>query len=53
MTNKDLKEKLDSAETSSEKRGIIESMRNDIVNAAKAQMRFAEQWINNDATLTD
>ena len=53
MTNKDKKEKLDSAETSSEKRGIIESMRNDIVNAAKAQMRFAEQWINNDATLTD
>lgn len=53
MTNKDLKEKLDSTETSSEKRGIIESMRNDIVNAAKAQMRFAEQWINNDATLTD
>ena len=53
MTNKDLKAKLDSAETSSEKRGIIESMRNDIVNAAKAQMRFAEQWINNDATLTD
>ena len=33
---------------SSEKRGIIESMRNDIVNAAKAQMRFAEQWINNE-----
>jgi len=28
-------------------------MRNDIVNAAKAQMRFAEQWIDNDATLTD
>ena len=53
MTNKKKKEKLDSAETSSEKRGIIESMRNDIVNAAKAQMRFAEQWINNDATLTD
>lgn len=53
MTNKDLKEKLDSAETSSEKGEIIESMRDDIVNAAKTQMRFAEQWINNDATLTD
>lgn len=53
MTNKDLKEKLDSAETSSEKRGIIESMHDDIVNTAKAQMQFAKQWINNDATLTD
>lgn len=38
MTNKDLKEKLDSAETSSEKGEIIESMRDDIVNAAKTQM---------------
>lgn len=37
MTNKDLKEKLNSAETSSEKKGIIESMRDDIVNAAKAK----------------
>ena len=38
MTNKELKERLDSAETSSEKKGIIE---------------FAERWINNGATLTD
>lgn len=53
MTNKDLKEKLESSKTSSEKRGIIDSMRDDIVNAAKAQMQFAEQWINNDATLTE
>lgn len=28
-------------------------MRDDIVNAAKSQMQFAEQWIDNDATLTD
>ena len=47
MTNKELKERLDSAETSSEKKGIIEFMRDDIVNAAKSQM------IDNDATLTD
>lgn len=53
MTNKELKEKLDSAETSSEKKGMIEFMRDDIVNAAKSQMQFAEQWIDNDATLTD
>lgn len=53
MTNKELKERLDSAETSSEKKGIIEFMRDDIVNAAKSQMQFAEQWIDNDATLTD
>lgn len=53
MTNKELKERLDSAETSSEKKGIIEFMRDDIVNAAKSQMQFAERWINNDATLTD
>ena len=46
MTNKELKERLDSAETSSEKKGIIEFMRDDIVNAAKSQMQFAEQWIN-------
>ena len=53
MTNKGLKERLDSAETSSEKKGIIEFMRDDIVNAAKSQMQFAERWINNGATLTD
>lgn len=53
MTNKELKERLDSAETSSEKKGIIEFMRDDIVNAAKSQMQFAERWINNGATLTD
>ena len=53
MTNKELKERLDSAETSSEKKGIIEFMRDDIVNAAKSQMQFAEQWIDNDVTLTD
>lgn len=46
MTNKDLQERLDSAETSSEKRRIIEFMRDDIVNAVKAQMQFVEQWIN-------
>ena len=40
MTNKELKERLDSAETSSEKKGIIE-------------FQFAERWINNGATLTD
>lgn len=28
-------------------------MRDDIVNAAKSQMQFAERWINNGATLTD
>ena len=44
MTNKELKERLDSAETSSEKKGIIEFMRDDIVNAAKSQMQFAEQF---------
>ena len=53
MTNKELKERLESAETSSEKKGIIEFMRDDIVNAAKSQMQFAERWINNGATLTD
>ena len=53
MTNKDLKEKLDSAETSSEKRGKKKTKQKNKINAAKAQMRFAEQWINNDATLTD
>lgn len=53
MTNKDLKGKLDSAKTNSEIKRILESMNADIVNAAKAQMQFAEQWIDNDATLTD
>lgn len=53
MTNEDLKEKLDSAETLSEKKKILESMRDDIVNDAKAQMQFAEQWIDADASLTE
>ena len=42
MTNEDLKEKLDSAETLSEIKKILESMRDDIVNDAKAQMQFSE-----------
>ena len=53
MTDKKLRERLDSAKTSSEIREIIESMRNDIVYTAKAQMQFAEQWIDNDVTLTE
>lgn len=53
MTNEDLKEKLDSAETLSEIKKILESMRDDIVNDAKAQMQFAEQWIDADASLTE
>ena len=53
MADKKLRERLDSAKTSSEIREIIESMRNDIVYTAKAQMQFAEQWIDNDVTLTE
>lgn len=28
-------------------------MRDDIVNTAKVQMQFAEQWIDNNTTLTE
>ena len=52
MTNKDLKERSDAAENPSKITGILGSMYEAIVNDAKIQMRFAEQWIDNDATLT-
>lgn len=53
MTKEDLSNSLDSAKTTSDIRRIIESMREDIIKDAKSQMRFTEQWLENEMTLTE
>ena len=53
MTKEELRNSLDSAKTALDIQHIIESMREDIIEDAKSQMRFAEQWIEHDTTLTE
>lgn len=53
MTKEELRNSLDSAKTALDIQHIIESMREDIIEDAKSQMRFAGQWIEHDTTLTE
>ncbi len=53
MTKEKLSNSLDSAKTALDIQHIIESMREDIIKDVKSQMRFTEQWIEHDTTLTE
>lgn len=53
MTNKEVGQKLSSDRTLENVRRVIKSMLDDIVNNTKDQMRFDEQWVEKDATLTE